>query len=132
MRDRAVLTTAMSSMSIAVAAHTTTRVQRWMLRMGGGCRGRKGRGVWRASRTAPTRASVVSLMVRWSYLYPARTRLLDESGLSRGRDGLLEHLAGVVLGRPAELLARASRVHHDRHAERVEPLRLRRHERQPG
>ena len=30
MRDSAVLTTAMSSISIAVAAQTTTRVQRWM------------------------------------------------------------------------------------------------------
>ena len=30
MADSAVLTTAMSSMSIAVAAHTTVRVQRWV------------------------------------------------------------------------------------------------------
>src|SRR6185503_10614118 len=110
MRDSAVLTTAMSSMSIAVAAHTTTRVQRWMLRMGGGLRGREGRGVGRASSTAPGRAPGVSLMVWWSYLYPAGWRLLDESGLARRGDGLLEHLVGVVPRRPAELLAGAGRV----------------------
>ncbi len=44
MRDSAVLTTAMSSMSIAVAAHTTTRVQRWMLAMGADSGGGKGGG----------------------------------------------------------------------------------------
>src|SRR4051812_16479179 len=170
MRDNAVLTTAMSSMSIAVAAHTTTRVQRWMLRMGGGSGGGRGRKVGRASSTARGRASVVSLMVRWSYLYLGgvavagaaehremvdvgerarggadnllapecarrrRTsdRLFDETGLAGRGDRLLEHLVGVVRGRPAELVAGAGRVHHDRHAEGVEPLRLGRHERQPG
>src|ERR671912_143336 len=41
MRDRAVFTTAMSSMSIAVAAHTTASVQRWVCDMCGKAPGRE-------------------------------------------------------------------------------------------
>ena len=48
MRERAVFTTAMSSISIIVAAQTTTRVQRWVRAMCGGLRGREGEGRGRA------------------------------------------------------------------------------------
>src|SRR3954451_23772475 len=43
MRDRAVFTTAMSSMSIIVAADTTARVQRWVVLIGWEAPGEEGR-----------------------------------------------------------------------------------------
>src|SRR5215210_4210903 len=62
MSDSAVLTTAMSSMSIAVAAHTTARVQRWVVVTGVSPGGSKGEGRTACSRPAAASTSGESLV----------------------------------------------------------------------
>ena len=57
---------------------------------------------------------------------------LEQARLARAARRVGEHGLRVVQRRPAELLARAGGVHHDRHPQRVQPRRLRRHQRQPA
>ena len=76
-----------------------------------------------------TDITVIVVIAAVALIVHLRLQRAAEPDLRLRRDQLAQDLARAVARPPAELAARLRRVHHDRHAAGVDPLRERRDER---